>query len=155
MMKQRLLKSIEVKVFAHATENIDKVKESMKNILPYDFPTIFQEQKLKGYYGDPITILTVTNKRRKPSTEAFENLFKKLPIISQEEILMDPEKRIDDSGNFYMRLDKQKAYQNKISTSNSDPIRIKFGFRTPHKTDPKETITDYLKNLMNVRQENE
>ena len=155
MVKQRLLKSIEVKVFAHATENIDKVKESVKNILPYEFPTMFKEQKLKGHYGDLITILTVNNKRRKPSTEAFENLFKKLPITSQEEMLMDPEKRIDDSGNFYVRLDKQKAYQKKISTSNSDPIRIKFGFRIPHKTDPRETITDYLKNLMNIRQENE
>ncbi len=153
MAKQRLIKSIEVKVFAHATENIDKVKESVKNILPYEFPTIFQEQRLKGYYGDQITILTVNNKRRKPSTEAFENLFKKLPIISQEEMLMDPEKRIDNSGNFYMRLDKQKAYQKNISISNSDPIRIKFGFRIPHKTDPKETITDYLEDLMNIRQE--
>ncbi len=155
MSKQRLIKNIEVKVFAHATENIDKVKESVKNILPYEFPTIFQEQKLKGHYGDPIIILTVNNKRRKPSTEALENLFKKLPIISQEEMLIDPEKRIDNSGNLYMRLDKQKAYQKKISISNSDPIRIKFGFRIPHKTDPRETITDYLKELMSIKYEDE
>lgn len=145
--EQRQINSIEIKVLIHATEDIKKVERAVRNILPPDFPIIFEEQKLSGHYGDPITILSLNLKRRKPSTEAFEHIFRRLPTLSKEEVLTDLEKRIDKSGNFYLRLDKQKAYQSKVVPSNIDPIRIKFRFYVPHRSDPKVIITSYLENL--------
>jgi hypothetical protein len=145
--KQRPVRNVDLTLFSHATESREKVKQAARNIVPKDVSLIFREEELKGYYGDPIVLLKAEITRWKPSTDTFEYIFERLSSLDKNILISETDKRIDEAGNLYLRLDKQKAFQERHVLSDSDPIRMKFRFYVPHKTDPYKRINEYLKRL--------
>ena len=67
---------IDIRVFAHATEDNEKVQAAVRNLLPEELAQtiIFQTTSLTGHYGNPITLLTVKLTDKK----LFRQLLKKL-----------------------------------------------------------------------------
>ena len=51
---------------------------------------------------------------------------KSLSFTEKEYLITALDKHIDEKGNFYLRLDKQKSCKNKISLSETEGIKIKF-----------------------------
>jgi RNA binding exosome subunit len=135
-------------VLVHATEDESKVRRAVLNLLPPDiYPPAFEAVKLEGYYGDPITVLKLNLKHRKPATELFEHIVRRLSSLDTSSLLDLLPQYIDESKNLYMRLDKQKAYTGKVVLERHDSIRVKARLRLPHKADPVESIRMYVESL--------
>ena len=49
-----------------------------------------------------------------------------MSFIDRENLFSNLDKYIDEKGNLYLRLDKQKICKNKISLSDTEGIKIKF-----------------------------
>ena len=145
MLKERPVKSVEVSVFSHATEDEEKVKHAIKRLFTLE-PEL-EVQKLSGHYGDPITLLTMKVSARKESTEILDRIWRRLSSLDRETLNMELDKHVDKSGNLYIRLNKQKAYNGKIVLQENDPIRIKFNLQIPHKADPILVIREHLSRI--------
>jgi RNA binding exosome subunit len=145
MPEERVVKAAEVSVFAHATEDEEKVKRAVKNLAPFE--NTFQAAKLSGHYDDPITLLTLKISNKKEATDFFEAIYAKLSSLDRKTILDNLFNHIDDHGSFYLRLDKQKAYNGRVVLQENDSIRIKFKFQFPFKADPVTIIREYFLNL--------
>lgn len=145
---ERLVQTVELTVLVHATEDESKVRRAVLNLLPPDiYPPGFEAVKLEGYYGDPITVLKLNLKHRKPATELFEHIVRRLSSLDTSSLLDLLPQYIDESKNLYMRLDKQKAYTGKVVLERHDSIRVKARLRLPHKADPVESIRMYIESL--------
>ncbi|MFA5868661.1 MAG: RNA-binding domain-containing protein [Candidatus Bathyarchaeia archaeon] len=144
MPEERLVKAAEISVFAHATEDEEKVKQAVKRIARYEH--VFESQRLSGHYDDPITLLTSKTTKKTEATDLLANIVNKLSSIDRQTLLDELPNRIDPKGNLYLRLDKQKAFNGKIALQENDPIRIKLKFQLPHKADPAVTIREYIIN---------
>jgi RNA binding exosome subunit len=144
----RMVQTIELTAMIHATEDESKVRRAVLNLLPPDvYPPAFEAVKLKGYYGDPITVLKLNVKHRKPATELLEHIVKRLSSLDVTSLLDGLAQHIDESRNLYMRLDKQKAYTGKVVLEHHDSIRVKARLRLPHKADHLELIRTYIESL--------
>ncbi|MCD6380755.1 MAG: hypothetical protein J7L50_00315 [Candidatus Odinarchaeota archaeon] len=67
-------------VFCYATEDLEKVKRSVLNIMPKDLRSIieFDLSESKGYHGDPIIVVRGEVKENKLVKSFLENLSKSL-----------------------------------------------------------------------------
>lgn len=145
---ERLVQTVELTVLVHATEDESKVRRAVLNLLPLDiYSPAFEAVKLEGYYGDPITVLKLNLKHRKPATELLEHIVRRLSSLDTSSLLDLLPNYIDESKNLYMRLDKQKAYTGKVVLERHDSIRVKARLRLPHKADPVESIRMYIESL--------
>ena len=146
----RIIRAIEITVFSHATEDVEKVKKAVEKLLPNSLKLKnFETIKLTGHYNDPILFLTLRVENKKESNAIVNYLFYKLSTLNQQTILDELPNRVDASGNLYLRLDKQKAYRDKLVLTENDPIRIKIKSQLPHKSDPVKIYRQYLLNLIN------
>ena len=129
-MKKKI-RSIEISLFAHATEDPEKVVKALQNILPdkrvEEVP--LHKKRLKGDYGNPIIYYKVKVTKSDMVEAILKKMGKNLPQRDRDLLDMDLERRLD-RGNFYIRLDKQSAYIEKYKICNADPIHLKIHFRT-------------------------
>lgn len=130
---------IGMRIFVHATEDPDKVMDATRNILTtaYSDEILFTKDNLKGYYGNPITLLK-TEIRKKPIIKAFvETIASKLSEEGKNTLLTSIERHVDESGNLYLRLDKQAAFCGRLEPTYEDPIRIQLRLNLRQKSTDK------------------
>ena len=140
-----LVREVEISAFSHATEDEDKVEKAMKNLLPEENRDLWLNRKtLKGYHGDPITIVTGKIRTKKGATGVLRRVMQELSSLDQQRLLDELEERLDDGGNLYIRLDKQNAYLVKVRLLETDPVKMKFRFRLPHGKDRLEYVRDIV-----------
>lgn len=150
------IKSVEISVFSHATEDIEKVKMAVRRFLPESLKgQDFETDNVSGHYNDPITILTLNVKNKKDATTILDKTFSKLSSLDQQTILDELSNRVDGSGNLFLRFDKQKAYKNKFVIAENDPIRMKIKSQIPHKADPVKTIRKHLEDITSSGDQNQ
>ncbi len=127
---------IDVRVFAHATENSDKVQTAVRNLLPTELAEtlIFQTTSLMGHYGNPITIITAKLTDKKALPEALEKIGSSLNSLDKDELSRDLKLHLE-KGNLYLRFDKQSAFLGSIRFSQNDPIHIKIHFKNKTATE--------------------
>jgi RNA binding exosome subunit len=142
--EERAVKGAEISVFAHATEDEEKVKQAVQRIARYEHE--WDSQKLSGHYDDPISLLNSKTSKKKEATDFLIYVVNKLSSLDRETLLSELPNRVDPQGNLYMRLDKQKAYHGRAVLNDSDPIRIKFKFQLPHNADPVLIIKEFIIN---------
>jgi RNA binding exosome subunit len=67
---------IDIRVFAHATEDTDKVETAVKNLLPIELAEtiIFQKTTLTGHHGNPIILFTAQMKDKKLFLQPWKKL---------------------------------------------------------------------------------
>jgi RNA binding exosome subunit len=120
-----MIHNISYRVFIQATENEEKVQESLKNIFPGAKPEI---EHTEGYYNNPVTILSqkITKKRE------IKEFIQKFQAMDNEDIIKishDFERKMDDKGNFFLRFDKQEALNGNwkvVEHGDSIHVRIKI-----------------------------
>ncbi len=140
--EERLVRSAEVSVFAHATEDEEKVKKAVQIIARFE--PEWESQKLTGHYDDPIQLLTMKTVKKKEATDFLANIVSRLSSLDREALLSDLANRVDPQGSLYVRLDKQRAFHGRAVLTEGDPIRVKFRFQLPHKADPVAVIREIL-----------
>lgn len=134
MQKEVKIVSAEVAAHAHATEDLEKVKRAMLNVLPEDLRAKLKSridvQKLEGHHGNPIHRLTL----RLSGEEASSLLRFIISGLSEgERTLMEliVKNRYDKKrGRLFLRLSKQDAYLGRIRLLEGDDVlRVTVTFR--------------------------
>lgn len=106
---------VEISVIVHATESLDKVLESLKNL--GELPVVVEV--LEGHYGNVIYLLT-------SYVENCDDLIKKLCEAFGGSL---PAVR-DSDGVYYLRLDKQHLATGVLkAVDHDDVIRLKIRAR--------------------------
>lgn len=129
---------IDIRVFAHATEDTDKVLSVVRNILPTELvdKVAFKKTSLTGYYKNPIILFETRIKEKDVVKAVFEKLASGLSSLDKE-LLNNEIKRYLYKGNLYFRLDKQSACLNELKLCSIDPIHFRIHFK---KSNPEEIV---------------
>jgi len=132
---------IEIELIAHATEDLDKVVEAAKAILPPGArdKVKFKVKELRGHYGNPIRLVKARVRDRQLAQAVFDHMISGLPEEDRWELLKDLKRRTS-GGSLYMRLDKQWAFMGQLKLSNSDPIWIKVSFSSSKIDEIREAL---------------
>jgi len=145
----RSVAAFEASVFSHATEDEVKVEQALKNTIPPEVEKMKMScRRLSGHYKDPITIMTAKVTRSKDASLVLKTMVQALSSIDRLRVLDEIEDRTDETGNLYLRLDKQKAFQEVLTFNDMDSIRVKFSFKIPRGSDPVEYIRSVIKGFM-------
>jgi RNA binding exosome subunit len=140
---------VEISVFAHATEDEEKVERSIRNMIPEGVTEFkIERQALTGHYRDPITLITARIRRKKVAKEVLRAMMKALSALDRHRLLEEIEERSDRGGGLYLRLDKQAAFRGVGILNEIDPLRAKFKFWIPHGMDPATFIRSAIAEII-------
>jgi len=125
---------IDLRVFAHATEDEEKVLTAVRNTLPKELSenAAFQKTSLTGHHGNPIILFEAKFTDKQALKGTLEKIAAGLSALDKE--TLDREMKLHlEKRNLYLRFDKQSAYQGELRFSSNDPIhfRIHFKNKTP------------------------
>jgi len=129
---------IDVRVFAHATEDEERVLHAVMNIIPEGIveTVTFKKTHVTGHHGNPITLFEARIKEKKVAQAVFEKLASGLGILEKEQLNSEVKQHLE-KGNLYVRLDKQSAYLNELKLAVTDPIHVRIHFQ---KHSPEEIM---------------
>ena len=121
---------IDLRVFAHATEDSDKVLAAIRNLLPLELSesVVFQKIRLTGHHGNPIILFKVKLADRQALPAVLKKIGAGLTSFDKEQ-LNDNMKLHLEKRNLYLRFDKQFAFQGEVRFSQNDPIHFKIHFK--------------------------
>ena len=121
---------IDIRVFAHATEDEEKVLSAVRNTLPQQVSEsiVFKKSNLTGHHGNPITLFETRIKEKEHVKAFLEKLASSLGVLDKEVLGSEIEQHVE-KGCLYIRLDKQAAYLNEFKLGTTDPIRFKIHFK--------------------------
>lgn len=135
---------IDIRVFAHATENPEKIEAAVKNLMTEALAEnlIFEKSKLEGHHGNPITLFTARLTDKKQIPFMLELIAQKLSSLDKEELSREISLHLE-KGNLYLRLDKQSALLGTAKFTQIDPIHLKIHF----KDKTTEEIIEFCKTI--------
>jgi len=119
---------VEISFLAHATEDMDRLLQMIRSIIQkQNFEDLeFIIDKMRGYYGNPITKVKTVIRNRRSALEFVLNIAHSLRFDDKEILKSDISLYVDDDGTLYIRLDKQGIFKSDIRLGVSDPIRMKI-----------------------------
>jgi RNA-binding protein len=118
-----MIHNLSYRAFVYSTENEEKVREAISNLLPSAVP---EKEITEGYYKNQVIILhgKITKKRE---IKDFLEKLQTLKPSAQKRILRELEYRIDERGNLFLRFDKQRAYLEELKlVDHGDAIHIRL-----------------------------
>jgi len=119
-----------MRVFAHATEDPEKVLTAVRNTLPKELSenAAFQKTSLTGHHGNPIILFEAKFTDKQALPVVLEKIANSLSVLDKE--TLDSEMKLHlEKRNLYLRFDKQSAYMGELKFSSNDPIRFKIHFK--------------------------
>ncbi len=125
--------SLAFRAFCQATEDEEKVK---KALLFASGAENVESHMSEGYHGNSILIITASIHNRK----RIESFFRRLSEPDLRQLLDSLDARVDDDGNMFLRLDKQKALLEELEMSDDDADDVISG-RGNIKAYPKKRET--------------
>jgi RNA-binding protein len=136
---------ITLRVLAHATEDVSRVREALDFFLSgagvREGNKLIEELQAEGHHGNPITILSVQLKR-KADCLGFAHFVR--GHFSEEDVAWLKEEmpeRLDDGQVFHLRLDKQAACLQQVRlTDSSDAITAQIKIETYPKNREKAGV---------------
>ena len=118
---ERLIGSLLVEAFAHATEDPAKIKQAISAIVP-NLDTGLQVEALRGHYDNPILLLRIRIEDRDQVEQTLSLLREKIQLEQKETLTEEFDQHIDERGWLYLRLDKQELYLGRIIFSDGDDV---------------------------------
>jgi RNA-binding protein len=116
--------AVDVSVIIHATEDDNKILQSLTDLFCVH-PSIFRRTVSLGHWGN--RILLISGRLDGASAQRLiQKIWNSLNAIERDQVGKTQNSLIDDRGNLYVRLDKQRLCQGKISLSESDSVRFRF-----------------------------
>jgi len=123
---------IQIETFSHATEDIEKVKSLLSKFFSFDIT--FNENKTYGHFGNEIIIINIELSRDK-EIKIFVSDF--LEIIDKPYILETFERRLDEDGVLFIRMNKERVYNDDFTIDDNGDILISMKFVTYPKSREK------------------
>jgi RNA binding exosome subunit len=126
---------VDLRVFAHATEDPEKVLAAVRNLLPSESvdSIVFKRSSLSGHHGNPIVLFEARVKDRKLVQAVFAKLCSGLGLMDKEVLAGEISGHLE-RGNLYLRLDKQSAFLGEVRLGSVDPVHVRVHFKK-HGTD--------------------
>ncbi|HEY8140185.1 MAG TPA: RNA-binding domain-containing protein [Nitrososphaera sp.] len=124
MQEDPKFSAAEVDLVLHATEAADRVLKSISDSLQI-LPEKFSRMPAEGHFKNKILLL----KANLSSQEAAALAFRVTSLLNsgdKDELSRNLVRYLDEKGSLYLRIDKQRLCQGKVSLSESDSIRIRF-----------------------------
>jgi len=135
---------INFRTYSHATENEKSVEEALRFVSGADK---IEKKTAEGYHGNPIIIMEATLKKS-GDVRAFFSRLKQQGLLGK--ILDGPEDRIDEDCVFYLRFDKQKAFDKKYQLVKHDDIILVKGKIKCFPTDKGNAVKSMKDSLENL-----
>jgi RNA binding exosome subunit len=118
-----MIHNISYRAFVYGTENEEKVKKAIITLFPN---SLIQSEVTEGHYKTPVLIL-YDKIDKKRDIKDFIKILNNIESYDKKRILNDLNKKIDDKGNFFLRFDKQNAYQSELEVvEHGDSIHVKI-----------------------------
>ena len=117
---------IVIQVLCHATEDPKKILKAVENVVGSEAAKTLSmsSETLKGYYGDPVTLMKVFLLDEKTCEKVFLRILSSLSDIERDELWRERSKKGKHGGKVFVRLDKQEAFRGRVRQSDKDPIRM-------------------------------
>ena len=130
MSKALPISEVDISCLAHATEDEDKVLNALRRLLPqaYVENVSFARTKAHGHHGNPIIVFEAKIKEKDIVKVVVENIASNLSPLDKETLMNEIGKHVEKS-SFYLRLDKQAAFEGEFRMTLADPIRVRLRFK--------------------------
>jgi RNA binding exosome subunit len=130
LAKASRVSEVDISCLAHATEDEARVLDAVRRILPEALVenVVFKRTKADGHHGNLIVVFEAKIMDKNVVKAFVENMALNLSALDKETLLNEAEKHIE-KGNFYVRLDKQAAFQGEFKLAIADPIRVRLRLR--------------------------
>ena len=140
------IRSLELRVYVHATEDRDKVMKALREILPEDVVGDVEvvEESYHGHYGNPITVITVRVRDPAKAERALDYIVSRLTKGDRAILAGSLEERVDKEGTLYFRLSKQDAYLGRLIVYEADDV-VRVSVQYTGKR--KEAMKEYARRL--------
>ena len=126
MSEQDSLKfsAAEINLVLHATEDEDRVLKAIEDVLLVQSKR-FSSSHLEGHFKNRIVLQKAILSSHEAGSLA-KRVVSLLNSTDREHLSRLIHEYSDEKGNLYIRLDKQRMCQGKVSLSETDAIRIRF-----------------------------
>ena len=131
--------SAEINIVVHATENENKILHSLFDVLSIPSEK-FSYSFSEGHWGNKILVLTATIDGQ-VAKDLILKIISLLNSVDRYHLSNFFDKYVDEKGNLYIRLDKQRICKGRISLSERDSIRIRF--RPVRRYKPSSNLQNY------------
>ena len=109
------LASLAFRTFAHATEIEDRVEQALRFVSGAEEVT---KSRSEGYHGNPIVVVEARITRSKE----MKSFFASLDAADMQKLIDTLELRVDEESMFFLRLDKQVAFEGRSVLADHDDI---------------------------------
>jgi len=126
------IRKIEARAYSRATEITENVTNAIRGIFPEDVRQNVEisEEKAEGQSGDAISIVSGLLKNQDECERTFDYVLKCMDKKDRRTLKRSLDLRLNDNCVFFLRIDKQGAFLEKIRlANNADVIRARFYFR--------------------------
>ena len=143
---------ISIEVFSHATEEPSKVLKALFSLIPQNYRSRLEvkEEAVRGYFKNPIIIYRAKLTKRQEVDETLSYIAKDEVEDDRVRLGKEIDRRVDDSGKLFLRLDKQAAYAGAISVKQDDDT-IKLVVRFSGYPARKEKVIEICRTLGLIR----
>jgi RNA binding exosome subunit len=139
-----MAKQLEVtlEIIFHATEDGNKIFEPIFELFQIKEDE-FSQEKMLGYYGNPITLAKTVLMKEK-AKNFVRNLISRVTKSQVEELLEDIDLHFDDSALF-LRISKNDLARKMINLQQNNAIKIRIKIPIYKKSELVKTYTELLK----------
>ncbi|AFK18970.1 RNA-binding protein [Haloferax mediterranei ATCC 33500] len=111
---------IDLRTFCYETEDEKRVEEALRTFLPDDFEVDRIEST--GHHGDRIVVFSARIER----ADDIRHVLAKIRELDDFETLLDElDQRVTDNTEFFLRLDKQAAFNGAVKRGGGLTLRAK------------------------------
>ena len=133
---------VTLEIIFHATEDSKKIFEPMLELFQIKEEE-FTQEKILGYYGNPIT-LAKTVLTKKKAEDFIRELISRITKPQIDEFLENIDMYFDDS-SLFLRIGKNDLVRNIISLQQNNAIKIRIKVPIYKKSELVKTYTELLK----------
>lgn len=144
--------NISLTVFGYMTEEVDRVEQIIKNILPFEISNDnFTHIKSFSQFGDKFSIMNYETENYDEVNQIMEDIGKNMSKTEKLKVKGKLKKLIDlDEKKIYFRLNKFDLYNNEIIfDEGNDVLKIEISYNTYNKN---ENNYDKIENLFKLNE---
>ena len=144
--------NISLTVFGYMTEEVDRIEQIIKNILPFEIGNDnFTHIKSFSQFGDKFSIMNYETENYKEVNQIMKDIGKNMSKTEKLKVKGKLKKLIDlDEKKIYFRLNKFDLYNNEIIIDEgNDVLKIEISYNTYNKN---ENNYDKIENLFKLNE---
>jgi len=134
---------LDLRAFCYATEDEKRVERALGTFLPEEFP--IDRTESEGHHGDRIVVLSA----RVENADGIRHVLDRVADLPEAERLIDElDERINDNNAFFVRLDKQAAFNGRAELGEGLTLRGKVEAYPAKREKAVENASEALSDLV-------